>query len=147
MYIRRKVFSILEDWETGEERYFSTTDITLEDEEEKLFSVIDNEEQREFARRDYEGLTEAQQRVLKIKRDELAKKYLRRRHLDEDELEMIEHIKKDHPNYVKRMKERGRTPRSLEKRVKGAISKIAEGNLEWLKGDKIRTREAVERGK
>lgn len=74
MYIRRKVFSLLHD-ENGEERYFSTTDIVLEDEEERLFSLVDDEdlEQREFARRDYEGLTEAQQRVLKRHRSEYAK--------------------------------------------------------------------------
>ena len=71
MYIRRKVFSLLQD-ETGEERYFSTTDIVMEDEEERLFSIVD-EEQREFARRDYEGLTEAQQRDLRTRRNELAK--------------------------------------------------------------------------
>lgn len=41
MYIRRKVFSLLHD-ETGEERYFSTTEINLEDAEERIFSV--NEE-------------------------------------------------------------------------------------------------------
>lgn len=37
MYIRRKVFSLLQD-EAGEERYFSTTDITLEDAEQRIFS-------------------------------------------------------------------------------------------------------------
>lgn len=37
MYIRRKVFSLLQD-EMGEERYFSTTDITLEDAEQRIFS-------------------------------------------------------------------------------------------------------------
>lgn len=74
MYIRRKVFSLLQD-ESGEERYFSTTDIVLEDEEERLFSLVDDEdlEQREFARKDYEGLTEAQQRVLKRHRSEYAR--------------------------------------------------------------------------
>lgn len=41
MYIRRKVFSLLQD-ETGEERYFSTTDVTLENEEERTFSVALN---------------------------------------------------------------------------------------------------------
>ena len=71
MYIRRKVFSLLQD-ETGEERYFSTREILMEDEEERLFSIVD-EEQREFARRDYEGLTEAQQRVLKKHRSEYAR--------------------------------------------------------------------------
>lgn len=60
MYIRREVFSLLED-ETGEEKYFSTTDITLGDEE------------RLFARRDYEGLSDAQKRVLKRHRSEYAK--------------------------------------------------------------------------
>ena len=34
MYIRRKVFSLLQD-ETGEERYFSTTDVTLENDKKK----------------------------------------------------------------------------------------------------------------
>lgn len=41
MYIRRKVFSLLQD-ETGEERYFSTTDVTLENEEERTFSVAED---------------------------------------------------------------------------------------------------------
>lgn len=53
MYIRRKVFSLLQD-EMGEERYFSTTDIVLEDEEERLFSLVEDEEyleQKEFGRR------------------------------------------------------------------------------------------------
>lgn len=45
MYIRRKVFSLLQD-ETGEERYFSTTNITLEDAEERIFSIS---EEREFS--------------------------------------------------------------------------------------------------
>lgn len=52
MYIRRKVFSLLQD-ETGEERYFSTREILMEDEEERLFSIIDDEEyleQREFGK-------------------------------------------------------------------------------------------------
>lgn len=51
MYIRRKVFSLLQD-ETGEERYFSTTDITLEDAEQRIFSLNeydDEYEQREYA--------------------------------------------------------------------------------------------------
>lgn len=37
MYIRRKVFSLLQD-ETGEERYFSTTDFEISDEEQKEFA-------------------------------------------------------------------------------------------------------------
>ena len=50
MYIRRKVFSLLE--VEGEERLFSTTDINLEDPEYKLFSINDDYqeiEQREFS--------------------------------------------------------------------------------------------------
>lgn len=49
MYIRRKVFSLLQD-ETGEERYFSTTDITLEDAEQRIFSLVEDNEasQKEF---------------------------------------------------------------------------------------------------
>lgn len=46
MYIRRKVFSLLQD-ETGEERYFSTTDVTLENEEERTFSVAEDAESLE----------------------------------------------------------------------------------------------------
>ena len=46
MYIRRKVFSLLQD-ETGEERYFSTTDVTLENEEERIFSVAEDAESLE----------------------------------------------------------------------------------------------------
>lgn len=41
MYIRRKVFSILKI--EGEERLFSTTDINLEDSEERIFSIKDKE--------------------------------------------------------------------------------------------------------
>lgn len=53
MYIRRKVFSLLQDSETGEEKYFSTTNINLEDAEERIFSINeeDEAEEREFARR------------------------------------------------------------------------------------------------
>ena len=79
MYIRRKVFSILEDRETGEERYFSTTDITLENEAEKLFSIIEEPEEREFARKDYEGLSEEGQKALKAKRSEIAKELAQKR--------------------------------------------------------------------
>lgn len=55
MYIRRKVFSLLQDGETGEEKYFSTTDVTLDNLEERIFSIsIPTEEeleQREFGAR------------------------------------------------------------------------------------------------
>lgn len=62
MYIRRKVFSLLQD-ETGEERYFSTTDITLEDAEQRIFSLVeDEEEQREYAKK--EGLTAGQKAAI-----------------------------------------------------------------------------------
>ena len=45
MYIRRKVFSLLHD-EAGEERYFSTTEINLEDAEERIFSVNEEKEDK-----------------------------------------------------------------------------------------------------
>lgn len=49
MYIRRKIFSLLQD-ETGEERYFSTTNITLEDAEERIFSITEDEvSEKEFS--------------------------------------------------------------------------------------------------
>lgn len=67
MYIRRKVFSLLYD-ETGEERYFSTTEVTLED-----------IEQREFARKDYEGLTDAEKLAYKTERSNIAKDLLQKR--------------------------------------------------------------------
>ena len=67
MYIRRKVFSLLHD-ETGEERYFSTTEVTLED-----------IEQREFARKDYEGLTDAEKLAYKTERSNIAKDLLQKR--------------------------------------------------------------------
>lgn len=55
MYIRRKVFSLLQDGEIGEEKYFSTTDVTLDNLEERIFSIsIPTEEeleQREFGAR------------------------------------------------------------------------------------------------
>ena len=44
MYIRRKVFSLLQD-ETGEEKYFSTTDITMEDVEQRIFSVKEEDDE------------------------------------------------------------------------------------------------------
>lgn len=65
MYIRRKVFSLLQD-ENGEERYFSTTDITMEDAEERIFSLVgdeDNLEEREFAEKK-EGLSKAQKAAI-----------------------------------------------------------------------------------
>ena len=64
MYIRRKVFSLLQD-ETGEERYFSTTDITMEDAEQRIFSLNeydDGYEQREYA--DKEGLSAGQKAAI-----------------------------------------------------------------------------------
>lgn len=48
MYIRRKVFSLLQD-ETGKERYFSTTDVTLENEKERTFSVAEGLEEKDFS--------------------------------------------------------------------------------------------------
>lgn len=74
MYIRRKVFSLLE--VEGEERLFSTTDINLEDAEERIFSL---NEEKLFARRDYEGLDDVQKEVLKRKRSEYAKDLRRSR--------------------------------------------------------------------
>lgn len=68
MYIRRKVFSILEI--EGEERLFSTADINLEDAEERIFSL---NEEKLFAKKDYEGLDDVQKEVLKRKRSEYAK--------------------------------------------------------------------------
>lgn len=64
MYIRRKVFSLLQD-ETGEERYFSTTDITLEDAEQRIFSLneYDEEEQREYAEKE-KGLSKGQKAAI-----------------------------------------------------------------------------------
>ena len=43
MYIRRKVFSLLQD-ENGEEKYFSTTEFVREDSEEKLFAKKEDDE-------------------------------------------------------------------------------------------------------
>lgn len=74
MYIRRKVFSLLE--VEGEERLFSTADINLEDAEERIFSL---NEEKLFARRDYEGLDDVQKEVLKRKRSEYAKDLRRSR--------------------------------------------------------------------
>lgn len=74
MYIRRKVFSLLQD-ETGEERYFSTKEILLENEEERLFSLVEDDEdleQKEFARRDYEGLSKQNADILRQERSKIA---------------------------------------------------------------------------
>ena len=60
MYIRRKVFSLLN--VEGEDRYFSTTDY-----------IQDGEEVRLFARADYEGLTNKEKDMLRKKRGEFAK--------------------------------------------------------------------------
>lgn len=50
MYIRRKVFSILQD-EMGEERYFSTTDFELEDSfDERFYSEDDTVKKNIFKR-------------------------------------------------------------------------------------------------
>lgn len=46
MYVRRKVFSLLEDSETGEEKYFSTTDVTLEELEQREFGKKENKIKR-----------------------------------------------------------------------------------------------------
>lgn len=46
MYVRRKVFSLLEDSETGEEKYFSTTDVTLEELEQREFGNKENKIKR-----------------------------------------------------------------------------------------------------
>ena len=53
MYIRRKVFSLLN--VEGEEKYFSTNEITLEDLEEKIFS-INEEEEKEFSEKKRKSL-------------------------------------------------------------------------------------------
>ncbi len=50
MYIRRKVFSLLQD-EYGEERYYSTTEFTLQDAEERIFvSKAEKEAKMQLAR-------------------------------------------------------------------------------------------------
>ena len=66
MYIRRKVYSLLQD-ESGEERLFSTTDFELD--------------QKEFARRDYEGLNEEGRKILKEERSKLAKQLAQKRRI------------------------------------------------------------------
>lgn len=64
MYIRRKVFSLLQD-EMGEERYFSTREILLENEEERLFSLVEDDEdleQREFGNKENKAKRKAWER-------------------------------------------------------------------------------------
>lgn len=96
MYIRRKVFSLLQD-ENGEERYFSTTDILMEDEEERLFSLVDDEdlEQKEFARKDYLGLTKEASKFLKSRRDRVAK-FIKNKRKSEQALSKYENM----PEYL-----------------------------------------------
>ena len=84
MYIRRKVFSILEI--DGEERLFSTTDINLEDAEERLFSISEEGEQREFARKDYLGLLSRERKLLKSQRSEITEKLLKERKKELDHI-------------------------------------------------------------
>ena len=134
MYIRRKVFSLLQD-ETGEERYFSTTDIVMEDEEERLFSIVD-EEQREFARRDYEGLTEAQQRDLRTRRNELAKEFNKRRHIYNDE-DFLEDLNDSKNRFLER-KKAGKSSKynSIEDVIKSNERRERESLIQRLKGKK-----------
>ena len=134
MYIRRKVFSLLQD-EMGEERYFSTTDIVMEDEEERLFSIVD-EEQREFARRDYEGLTEAQQRDLRTRRNELAKEFNKRRHIYNDE-DFLEDLNDSKNRFLER-KKAGKSSKynSIEDVIKSNERRERESLIQRLKGKK-----------
>ena len=65
-----KVFSSYDDYGYEEERLYS---VLMSEEELSLFSEI----QREFAFKDYEGLSEAQAKALKAKRSEYAKELLK----------------------------------------------------------------------
>lgn len=93
MYIRRKVFSLLQDSETGEERYFSTTDVIYEE--------------RDFARVDYEGLTDSEKLELKTQRSKLAKELLKDREYNNNDY--LEQINSDSENKWIEKKKAGRT--------------------------------------
>ena len=71
MLIKRNVYFSAIDQETGEERLFSVNEVL--DEETYLERLYSEEEQREFARRDYEGLNEAGKEALRKIRDDYAK--------------------------------------------------------------------------
>ena len=71
MLIKRNVYFSAIDQETGEERLFSVNEVL--DEETYLERLYSEEEQREFARRDYEGLNEAGKEALRKRRDDYAK--------------------------------------------------------------------------
>lgn len=67
MYVRRKVYSVLQD-EMGEERYFSTTDVAYKTEmEERIYSAsseVEYEFERYFSDTEKEGMSKGQKAAI-----------------------------------------------------------------------------------
>lgn len=67
MYVRRKVYSVLQD-EMGEERYFSTTDVAYENEvEERIYSAsseVEYEFERYFSDTEKEGMSNGEKAAI-----------------------------------------------------------------------------------
>ena len=125
MYIRRKVFSLLHD-ETGEERYFSTREILMEDKEEKLFSTLDEEilEQREFGRR--QKLARKAQRAAhnaEMHSNRSAKLYRDSNEILKNPKSSVEDLEKASKNLEKSQRLSNSATREVDDAIKSALKK------------------------
>ena len=125
MYIRRKVFSLLYD-ETGEERYFSTREILMEDKEEKLFSTLDEEilEQREFGRR--QKLARKAQRAAhnaEMHSNKSAKLYWDSNEILKNPKSSVEDLEKVSRNLEKSQRLSNSATREVDDAIKSALKK------------------------
>lgn len=125
MYIRRKVFSLLHD-ETGEERYFSTREILMEDKEEKLFSTLDEEilEQREFGRR--QKLARKAQRAAhnaEMHSNKSAKLYWDSKEILNNPKSNVEDLEKVSRNLEKSQRLSNSATREVDDAIKSALKK------------------------
>ena len=125
MYIRRKVFSLLYD-ETGEERYFSTREILMEDKEEKLFSTLDEEilEQREFGRR--QKLARKAQRAAhnaEMHSNKSAKLYWDSNEILKNPKSSVEDLEKASKNLEKSQRLSNSATREVDDAIKSALKK------------------------
>lgn len=125
MYIRRKVFSLLYDG-TGEERYFSTREILMEDKEEKLFSTLDEEilEQREFGRR--QKLARKAQRAAhnaEMHSNKSAKLYWDSKEILNNPKSSVEDLEKVSRNLEKSQRLSNSATREVDDAIKSALKK------------------------
>lgn len=125
MYIRRKVFSLLHD-ETGEERYFSTREILMEDKEEKLFSTLDEEilEQKEFGRR--QKLARKAQRAAhnaEMHSNRSAKLYRDSNEILKNPKSSVEDLEKASKNLEKSQRLSNSATREVDDAIKSALKK------------------------